>query len=300
MHRIILLVTMIFLSMTSLVAGQDISLDEAFPNREAEFYIPSSYEAGDSLPLVFMLHGASGNGPNTREFVAFDGIAEELGMIAVYPSSLGATWDFGFNPQSLDEPSTDSAFLLGLIDFFAENYGIDTERVFIAGISDGGSMSYQMGCLYPQHFAAIGSVAAPMSNAFIETCSETPVSLMFIHGTHDPILTWEPAFRGGRMVGLGAENTVAFWGDHNGCEGTTEPQPIADSDPDDESTVFLLHIDDCAEDTEVLFYGVLNGGHTWPGRTFGDWTPPIDLGPINMDIDASQLLGEWFASYGAG
>ncbi|MEQ1833377.1 MAG: prolyl oligopeptidase family serine peptidase [Candidatus Eisenbacteria bacterium] len=49
----------------------------------------------------------------------------------------------------------------GLVDEIAKYYTIDPKRVFLVGHSNGGAMSFRLGCDAPERFAAIVDLAGP-------------------------------------------------------------------------------------------------------------------------------------------
>jgi polyhydroxybutyrate depolymerase len=101
--------------------------------------------------------------------------------------------------------------------------------------------------------------------------------------------------RDGTLVGLSVQESVEFWAGLNQCSetGTVAREELPDLDPDDGSTVLHLSITGCANDTQVQYYSIIGGGHTWPGRPF---TVDFELGALNRDIDATRIIWEWLDS----
>ncbi len=54
-------------------------------NRTYEYYIPSSYDESEEVPLLFSFHGLGSNGDDQRDLTRFDELAEQEGFIAVFP-----------------------------------------------------------------------------------------------------------------------------------------------------------------------------------------------------------------------
>jgi polyhydroxybutyrate depolymerase len=78
--------------------------------------------------------------------------------------------------------------------------------------------------------------------------------------------------------------TAAFWADLNSCSSEPIATEIEDVTAEDNSTVTLFTYTGCADQTEVLFYRVNDGGHTWPGGGSSSF------GNINRDINASAKI----------
>ena len=55
--------------------------------REYFIHVPSSYDGSSPVPLVFMLHGTSGNGETYYNAYGWTELADVEGFIAVFPSS---------------------------------------------------------------------------------------------------------------------------------------------------------------------------------------------------------------------
>ncbi len=283
------------LSILLTLFAQDID----FADRTYELYVPENYVEGQPAPLLLVLHGAGGNGARTQGWLGLDELADESGFIIAYPDGLGSNWDFGSGlPTRSGTPFrvNDVEFLVWLVDEIGKDYTLDRERVFAAGMSNGALMTYRLACEAPETFAAIAAVAAPVYIPAVRGCKDTPVSVLYIHGTEDRILPWERVLtRNGQVFGLSAFDTFAFWSQHNGCSqdaADIQAVELPDIDPDDGSTVRHLALDDCAEGTEVHFYGVEGGGHTWPGRPFA---VDLELGNLNRDMDTSAVIMDWLA-----
>lgn len=273
--------------------------DVNFADRTYELFVPESYVEGQPAPLLLVLHGAGGSGARSRGWLGLDELAEEYGFIVAYPDGLANNWDFGTGlPTRSGAPFRvdDVGFLVWLVDEIGSSYSIDRERVFAAGMSNGALMAYRLACEAPETFTAIAGVAAPVYAPAVRGCADRPVSVLFIHGTDDRILPWDRVrLRNGQVIGLSAFDSFAFWSRHNGCSqdaADLQAENLPDTAPDDGSVVRHLALADCAEATQVHFYGVEGGGHTWPGRPFD---VDLELGALNMDMDASTVIMQWLA-----
>ena len=289
-----ILMTVLMFWASGTVFAQD---DE--PERSFEIFVPDDLPAEEAVPLLIVLHGASGNGAGMESLTGFSDIAAKEGFIVVYPDGIAGGWDFGVGIQTQDGliRVDDVAFLTGLIDEADALHPVDRGRVFVTGFSDGATMTYILGCNRPDTFTAIAGVSAPLAMPIAELCDAgPPLSFLLIHGTHDPILRWDRHIaQNGQIIALSAPESAAFWIGHNGCDADAlELIEAPDVDTEDDSIVRIIRSEGCEDDTAVIFYGVEGGGHTWPGHPF-DPSVPIELGPTNMDIDASRVIWEWFA-----
>lgn len=128
--------------------------------RTYKLYIPSSYVAGQSLPLLVMLHGC-GQGPD--DFAAgtrMNRLAEERGCFVLYPAQSSSAnhsrcWNW-FRREDQGRDRGEPSIIAGLTREIVQRYGIDARRVYVAGLSAGGAMAAVMAVTYPELFAAVG------------------------------------------------------------------------------------------------------------------------------------------------
>jgi polyhydroxybutyrate depolymerase len=167
-------------------------------------YIPRNLPPG--APLLFMFHGSGGDGLSTREVTGyrFDMLADQYKFIVAYPDGYETTWNDcrKGSPQPARVMNIDDeSFIEAIIAKTASDYRIDRKRVFAAGHSNGGQLTYRLAMERPQEFAGIAAISAsiPTPDNLACTPSDMPIPAMVINGTADPI----NPFAGG-MVTLGS------------------------------------------------------------------------------------------------
>lgn len=185
-------------------------------------------------------------------------------------------------------------YISALIDLLARSYGIDSNRVYAAGISNGGLFSQRLAREIAPRIAAIGVVVALMSDKIaLMRPPARPVPVLLMPGTQDPLVPWEGGelgFRGGRKFGkvLSASATVAAWTALNRCAAPPAVTLEPDRDPHDGTRVRREAYGPCGEGSEVVLYAVDGGGHTWPGGQ--QYLPESVIGRTSRDIDANEVL----------
>ena len=102
-----------------------------------------------SLPLLFVLHGYTGQAPIIRQYSGFDQISNRENFIVVYVQ--GTTDAFGNTGWNVNVVPTfnyvdDVGLFKALIKYFKANYNIDSSKIFSTGMSLGGFMSYRLAC----------------------------------------------------------------------------------------------------------------------------------------------------------
>ena len=160
-------------------------------NRNYLVYIPDSYDSEIDYPLMFVFHGFGGIATQFINSADMRDLAESNNFIVVYPQGLdlggtGSHWNCS-NPSADNKSDVDDiGFVENLIDQLIVDYPvIDNKRIYAAGYSNGGFMSYYLAC-NSKKFAAIGSVAGTMLDDSYQSCNANfPTAMINIHGTND-------------------------------------------------------------------------------------------------------------------
>ena len=112
--------------------------DQRYGRGASTLYIPESYDGSRAWPLVVALHGGFGHG---RDYIwTLLREARSRRFLLLAPTSGGDTW-------SLHHPPDDVISLGGLVDHVTEQYHVDTSRILLTGISDGGTFALLCCCL---------------------------------------------------------------------------------------------------------------------------------------------------------
>jgi polyhydroxybutyrate depolymerase len=218
------------------------------------------------------------------------------GFLAVYPSGTGQnpnflTWNAGnCCGYAAQENVDDVGFIRALLDDIARVAVIDSNRVFAAGMSNGGMLAYRLACELSERIAAIASVAGPMA---IDTCRPTrPVSILHFHGTADeftPYVGGRGARSTMRTPFRSVESSIGSWIEANCCPPV--PSEFMIPAKSGEALPVERRIwGPGTQESEVALYTVLGGGHTWPGRV----PRATDLGPSTTAISANAVLWDFF------
>ena len=141
-------------------------------------YLPDGYGQKDKKwPMILFLHGADEKGSNL-EFVKRHGPPKLIEQ--------GKEFDFVIvSPQcpqgQLWSGKVDT--LIALLDHIQSQYDVDTDRVYLTGLSMGGYGSWVLGCTYPERFAAISPVCGGGDRYFAPRLRGVPV--WAFHGAKD-------------------------------------------------------------------------------------------------------------------
>jgi polyhydroxybutyrate depolymerase len=258
--------------------------------RRFRIYIPSGYPdveaAGDSVPLVIVMHGAGGNGAGMEQISDFNPVAERETFIVVYPDGVNGGWGDGRDPV---DPNDDVSYLEHIMDFVSDGFQIDQERIYATGYSMGGMMSYRLGCLLPERIAAVASVASTFPEYQQVDCDPAPpVPVMIVMGTYDDVIPWD-----GRPGYFSTQESIEYWTAHNECAEAPDVIEEFDVMPVDKLRARRETFNQCADGSEVTLFGAVGGGHTWPGHSATGELVPV-LGGTSMDFDATEVIWEFF------
>jgi polyhydroxybutyrate depolymerase len=294
--------------------GSWIDANDITFNRTYQYYIPSSYDGSEAVPLLFMFHGFGGNGDLARSYTRFDELAEQEGFIAVFPDAFDLTGhecagsfppggEIGWlvAPEGLQFCAgvDDPLFVWNMIGWFKDNYNIDASRIYSTGFSMGAMLSFYLNIWLGDTFAAIAPVGSPMPWWYgdlppIWHPPFTPMTMILMHGTDDPIL-WYRGYGGtGGPLTFSVDMSIAFWCGINGINMTsTEPEVTTWGPTAEDSTEVTRYVYSGGTDgAEVILFKVEGGGHTWPGAMLPYPPHPLlgELGEVSTHIDGSALI----------
>ncbi len=265
--------------------------------RSYYLHTPEGVEKLNDLPLLLVLHGQGSNGPRTAKVSEFNSRADQNGFIVAYPEAVNRTWLYYRGLNGFDSASTpnETAFLLAVIEQIESQHNIDTTRVYLAGISNGGLMAQRAACDEPEAFAATASVAAGAFFGLDTLCVKaTAMPIVFFHGTHDNILRWDGTSNG-NQVAHSIPSTMNLWSTYNGCSQPPNRKNISHNTKLDDTSVVVMTSDSCKNGAQVKLYGINGGGHNWPGvqHVIPEWI----AGKVNMDIHASDEIWKFFQQF---
>jgi polyhydroxybutyrate depolymerase len=268
-------------------------------------HVPPTYDGSTPVPLVVSFHGHGGTGANQAKLTQMSDVADASGFIVVYPDGVNHAWNDGRSGiNGAEENIDDSGFVRELIGRLEKQYAIDAHRVYATGFSNGGFMCYRVASDMPDLVAAIAPVSGLLSQELASAyTSTTPVSLLLIAGTADPLVP----FGGGEVAGgitagrgmvYGALETARFFVNLDGCRSPGQTVVIPNTVLTDSARATRTSYVGGRAGTEVQLYTVIGGGHTWPG---GLQYSPVQLtGPTCRDFDASKVIWEFFATHSRG
>jgi polyhydroxybutyrate depolymerase len=236
---------------------------------------------------------------NAQMMVSFSGMnaqADVSRFIAVYPNGTGwqntlLRWNSGGIGPEQQTPD-DVAFLRALLDDLAAALKVDPRRVFAAGLSNGGMMSYRLATEMSDRIAAIAAVGGTLTVRNPQPARAVPA--IHFHGTDDRIVPYTgPTRRHPSGISFqSVPETIAAWVKLTGCPDRPVVQEVPDQF-DDGTTVKITTYGPGRQGAEVVLVDVNGGGHTWPGKQ-----PAVSLiGKSTREISANRMIWEFFQKH---
>ena len=258
-------------------------------------HVPKILDKTTPAPLVFVLHGGGGTAKGMNKLTGFNKVSDEYGFIVCYPQGIDKHWNDGrkVNITYINGVEVnDVKFFSLLIDTLLAKYNIDSTRIYSCGISNGGMMSFRLGCELNNKIAAIAPVAISMSEVLYNSCVPSrPVPVMIIFGDDDPLVPFEGgSIKWDRGEVVSVKKTVEFWIKNNKCGDTPTETEIDNAD--DDTSVKKFVFSGSTQRDEVVFYLIYGGGHTWPGGW--QYLPKLVVGRTSKEFNASEVIWKWF------
>jgi polyhydroxybutyrate depolymerase len=260
---------------------------------------PSSAGARGLAPLVMELHGRGIDALAFDRMTGFGALADEAGFALALPSAVGEIWNDGRDAAPAGQRPDDVGYLAAVIDDAAVRTPIDTRRIYVVGMSNGAVMAGRLACELAERIAGIAQVAGTAGAGVAANCHPVrPVPILSIHGTADDVAPYEGGRRhslrsrvlirraAGNSVGL--DDWARFWVATNGA---LEAPDVGSLLPD----VTIRTWRGASPASDVVFYRVEGGGHTWPGSRFT--LPAFLFGRTTRTFDATRVSWEFLASH---
>lgn len=204
--------------------------------RDVSIYTPSTYISGTAVPVVFALHGASGDASvmfaDDKRIVAH---AESDGFIAVFPNGLPRP----NKPHSQNffwSDPVNVGYMNFLMDELSARYSVDAGRIYFVGFSGGAHLIYRLAAdpMVSARIAGIGTVAGEIGSKLTEPYTSTweiddpsvtgglPMPAFLVQGVRDQRLPIAGGFDDeAEKIVVGFETKIALWQHFTGALTST-------------------------------------------------------------------------------
>ena len=251
-------------------------------------HVPASYTGQQHVPLLIDLHGGANTALIERQTSGQLQESDSRGFIAVWPDGIGGTWNgYGCCLLSNMVALDDVGFIRAVIAKVKGHAAIDADRVFVAGISNGGAMAQRMACEAADIVRASVSISFPLNT---DQCHPArPIRIAEFAGTADTNVPYNgtngaPAVPVvGNLIGFkpiqSALDSLAAWKIINQCSDDLSREDLPEGS-------YLEEYRTCAGGVHTALVTLVNVGHI-PYPRYPDPLnqnhAPIDVTPYMWD-----------------
>jgi polyhydroxybutyrate depolymerase len=252
-----------------------LSLEHGGLDRSYVLHVPPSYRPPRPLPLVVVLHGAFNNALGMARDTGFNALADREGFLVAYPNGIGLQgklqhWNGGFCcGKALRKQVDDVGFVAEVVADVGRHLEVEEGGAYLAGMSNGGMLTYLIAVRRPDLVRAIGVVAGSFGRApkaegeavpegagWALPWPPSPLTAILIHGRDDDRLPHSPT-PPEQGAPISALEAAAFWAAVDGCGA--EPR-VERSGPIEER-----RWQDCSSGRSVVLFSLDGWPHAWPG-----------------------------------
>ncbi|MBN1952742.1 MAG: hypothetical protein JW801_16185 [Bacteroidales bacterium] len=159
-------------------------LDVNGTERDYFVHVPENLPADTDVPLIIALHYLGCTNSAFETYTQLSIKADQENFIVAYPQGIGNSWnaDSCCSP-AVDENIDDIGFITMLLDTLIEDYPVDTNRVYLAGFSNGAMLAHNLASLLSDRLAGVAAVGGIFT--LPENHAEHPVPVIHFHALAD-------------------------------------------------------------------------------------------------------------------
>jgi polyhydroxybutyrate depolymerase len=290
----ILLLCLVTLFIQPIIWAQDIEDKLTIFGRDRFYkvHLPLGFNDQNVYPVVLVFHGGLGNPNNIERMTDFSFKSDQDSFIVVYPYGTGSfakklltwnTWDCcGYaNKKNIN----DVEFIKMVLEQVQSKYKVNSKMIYATGLSNGGMVCYLLACEMSDQFAAVAPVAATMFED--GACNTTnDISMIIFNSLDDKHIPYEGGIGDESLVKVDkmpVEKVVDFWVNKFNCSLLNKTEGSNYQKINFKNT----------KGTEIIFYRMLDGGHTWPG---GEKIRLLADTPVK-NVSATDLIWEFFKNH---
>ena len=235
-------------------------------------YLP---ENSKGAPLVMMLHGYAESPSIMKRSTCFeeDAVPEGYAVCYVEGTSANSSYVKGWNSGIGINDNRDLEFLISLADHLERQYGLDTDRTFAVGFSNGAFMTYRLAVEASDIFEAVVSVAGMCPEMiWDEREDKITVGLFQISGQKDDVIPKHSDGTADSSLAPAIEDVIDYFASANDLSLISEEDIGKDS--------IITRYGGSRTGREVWHIFINGGRHSWPSESL-------------TGIDINQLIIEF-------
>jgi polyhydroxybutyrate depolymerase len=183
-------------------------------------HVPPSYTGASAVPLVLDFHGLSATAEIQAGLSGFRALSDANGFVVVWPQGVNNAWNGGICCAA--NGPDDVAYIRALVDQLKLDGNVNSERVYVTGLSNGGAMTHRLACEAADVFAAAAPMAFPISVSPPASCNPSRrIPVLTFMGLTDMLVP----YNGGAFPS--AQATLDHWRNTNFCGAGALEEHIA-------------------------------------------------------------------------
>jgi predicted peptidase len=214
--------------------GASQSVDTGFLDRSVsidgsthryQVYVPATYRANVAWPVILFLHGSGESGT--------DGARQtEIGLgpaLRRHPDRYPAIVVFPQTPSDKSGNAVTARIALAALDKTQQEFNTDAQRIYLTGLSMGGSGAWYLAYEHPERFAALVPICGWAANrdGLAQRLRQLPIWIY--HGDSDTVVPVEEsrkAFAALKAAGADVRYTEIAGGNHNAWDAAYQSEQL--------------------------------------------------------------------------
>ncbi len=154
--------------------------------REYRLVVPKAVDLAKPAPLVVAFHGLGIDSKDLMPvYTELNKTAEKHKFLIVYPNAIERHW--GLRPEKVKD---DLAFFDALRKELEAKFKVDSNRVYVLGMSNGGYFAHLVAKERSKAVAAVASHSGPLGlQTLFGVKADRKFPVLIVHGDKDPLLS---------------------------------------------------------------------------------------------------------------
>jgi predicted peptidase len=182
---------------------------------------PLNYDSNKQYPVHLFLHGSGERGNNNVSQLVHGGKLflkkenrEQYNSWVIFPQASKSDWWGHSEPYKFNynvKESKDMSLVIKLMDSFVERNDVDTNRVYVSGLSMGGMGTFVILNLRPEMFAAATPICGDGDPNSVKNYSKK-VPIWIFHGSDDTVVSPKNSLKmANAIIDAGGSPKITFY-----------------------------------------------------------------------------------------
>ena len=243
---------------TDVVETNENAYECKFKEQTFKFMLFLPEKTDKNTPLILMLTGKGNNSSGFRLQTHMDEDACPRGYAVCYVQPAKGNGGWGWDCGLLEPGEVDSLeYLINLVIYLQDEYGLSKTKAFAAGFSNGGYMIHRVAMEGSDTFLAGASVAGTMTAlVWNERQDKLNIGVLEIYGTKDDAVPQNGNGTAAKSPHPAIEEVMDYWASANGLDSSSV-EALSDKSELTKNTAR-------SSKTQVWSVKIEDGVHEWP------------------------------------